>query len=49
MKNYKKPPREWPPCCRTGRWYRRMAGRLFILSGVVLFVLAVVISGKVHP
>ena len=45
MKNYKKPPVEPIPRYKDADYYRVMAGRLLILSGVVLFVIVVVISG----
>jgi hypothetical protein len=45
MKNYKKPPVEPIPRYKDADYYRVMAGRLLILSGVVLIVLAVVAAG----
>ena len=45
MKNYKKPPVEPIPRYKDADYYRVMAGRLLILSGVVLIVLAVVAVG----
>jgi len=45
MKNYKKPTFTMPPRYYDATDYKRMAGRLLIASGVVLFVLAVVAAG----
>jgi hypothetical protein len=45
MKNYKKPTFTMPPRYYDATDYRRWAGRLLIASGVLLIVVAFVISG----